>query len=333
MRRAALPLALLPGAALGHDVLPAGTEQLARAQLPALEQGWLPPAQVAIARWELPADNPWSAYSKWTLLAWLGPSPVQLELPDARARVGGTNAECAARTLAFSNPPRETAWLVDLPGAESVAFGATFTELAGQPLSPVLTFNNWPQANELVPAEDTLSALLEYAPRLPLPGEPGAPVFLLDAWRLSNVGETVAPGVFDNRYLLTSADLPAADALTARGIRQVVYLVENLDQMTHALEDVHPILLSYQEAGLGVSMIDLRELCRPTVDEGEPLPTGADIGGWSGWYRRWTLRLEPRREHRVEALFRSSPGGFGGPHATPIHLGGGVIGGIHGGGG
>jgi hypothetical protein len=71
-------------------------------------------------------------------------------------------------------------------------------------VSLVTTFNNWPADNELVPAEETLAALVTMQPNLGADDEAGAcPVFLLDAWRLAYRDDEINDEVTDNRYMLT----------------------------------------------------------------------------------------------------------------------------------
>jgi hypothetical protein len=293
-----------------------------------------------MAHWQLPSDNPWAAYSKMTLLAWLGTGDVDLTMPAVDRMPGAQLAECAASRLAQAGIPTDTAWIVDLRGAESVAFGAALSRWARQPVSLALTFNNWPDQNEVVPAEETLAALLASDPRLPEPGAPGIPVFLLDSWRLAYASEAVSAEQHDNRYMLSTADLPDPGTLENRGIHHVVYVVEDLERVQVEEDDVHPVLLGYQSAGIDVSRVDLGSLC-------EPLPpiVASSPGGWwgpSGW-ESWRFRFRCRIRERStqssqQALLASSPGGFGGTHAAPLHLatgfsGHGFSGGFGGGGG
>src|SRR6185312_5848924 len=144
-----------------------------------------------------------------TLLTYLADTPVTATMPDVRALDVVSRAEAAAARVAASGVPADTMWIVDLRGAASVAFGATLSRESFHPVSPVLTFNNWPAENEVVPAEQTLSALVSMAPRVLPAGEvAAAPVFLLDAWRLALQNSTPDPSAVDNRYILLSSDFP-----------------------------------------------------------------------------------------------------------------------------
>ena len=327
MRRAfkAVPIALLGGcvarplmwvAPVGetpYDWLP---------QQPAYVEVHLPLAEREIARWQLPTSNPWYRYSKNTLLASvsagaMGRSPLTAPLPRVEGRVLVAHALCAARRIARQGLPPRTLWLVDLPGAPSVAFGATLSQRAADPVALVLTFNNWPAEDETVPARETLSALLAFQPRLPGPDALAAtPVFLLDAWRLATVFADPEEDETDNRYRLFPADLPDAETLRQQGITRVVYLVESREHGAREEDDVHDRLLEYQEAGLGLSIAGLDDLCgdgapAETVEEEEPA----------------TLSLAPlvilERPLVIDSLdfYRRAPSAFGGIHAvpTPVH--------------
>ena len=50
-------------------------------------------------------------------------------------------------------------------GAASIAFASSLARYSNQPIAAIPTFNNWPAENELVPAEETLTAMIEMPPR------------------------------------------------------------------------------------------------------------------------------------------------------------------------
>ena len=80
-------------------------------------------------------------------------------MPDINGLDVVRRAQAAASRLATQGVPPDTMWVIDLRGAASVAFGATLSQEASRPVAPVMTFNNWPADNEVVPAEQTLAAL------------------------------------------------------------------------------------------------------------------------------------------------------------------------------
>ena len=255
------------------------------------------------ARWLLPANNPWSPYQKTTLLAALDESEGIISLPPIEDLDGVEDAREAANTVATVGLPPDTMWVVDLRGAASVAFGAVLSTGSREPVAPVLTFNNWPAQREIVPAEETLAALVSMEPRRP--NVTGRPVFLLDAWRLAFRDEPPNDDRTDNRYMLTAADLPAADMLLSVGIRRVLYVVESCDATCREEDDLHATFAAYRAAGISIAIVDLALLQR--LDPDEPWEDLED----------WSLPIDPNRATIVNdpTFYSRARGGFGGPHA------------------
>jgi hypothetical protein len=220
----------------------------------------LPTSSEVASRWQLPPDNPWAPWQKVALLGALDArTEPTIELPLVRDLEVVRRAEWAGARLASSGLPRDTLFVVDLRGAASVAFGASMSRWWRERVANVLTFNNWPADDELIPAEETLAALIEMQPILPqgAADAPSVPVFLLDAWRLAFREDAIEDGVTDNRYMLTTADFPDAATLRARGITRVVYLVEDLDDAELVEDDCHATFAAWQDAGIGLYMTDL----------------------------------------------------------------------------
>jgi hypothetical protein len=265
----------------------------------------------AVALWQLPPDNPWMRYEKLTLLTSVDSMPSTILLPHVDDLEVVADARTAAEVVATVGLPPETMFVVDLRGAASVAFGSTLSRRARESVSPVLTFNNWPADAEMIPAEETLSALLTMTPR-PLSGsETGdvtRPVFLLDAWRLAYRYDTVDDDVTDNRYMLNPSDLPSADVLHAEGIRRVVYVVESLDDSTMEEDDLNQIFLEYQAEGILVSMVDL-----------DWLRSLADPPRWDSRLASYLLQVDTRMTLLTDPTFYiRARGGFGGPEIVPV---------------
>jgi len=205
-------------------------------------------------------------------------------------------AERAAFGLARAGIPPNSLWIADLRGAASVAFGATLSRYAS--VAPVLTFNNWPAEQALVPAEETLAALLVFTPELPQGSAPATPVFLLDTWRLAYADQTIDDAT-DNRYLLGPHDFPSAEQLSSLGIHQVVYLVENRHATNMERDDLHAIFSEWADAGIELSIIDLGDL----LGEQPVEPCIVEH------------RYIPRFRHTIvegDYFHVHSPGGFGG---------------------
>ncbi|HNF99842.1 MAG TPA: hypothetical protein PKL17_06900 [Pseudomonadota bacterium] len=307
----AVPLLLLAGSCT--TARPPSAEFLARAeQIPPPTSMLLPSAQRAFAAWQLPQDDPWSRFNKWTLLSSLGEQVTAGELPDVRNLVLLQRAELLGARLGAAGLPPDTLWIVDLRGAAAVAFGNAVSHAAPHPVSLVMTFNNWPAADELIPAEETLAALVTMRPRLPEIGTSGSrPVFLLDSWRLAYRDQELAEETIDNRYYLTTSDFPEPAQLVEHGIRRIVYLTETLggspDQAVEE-DDLHETFLRYSQAGLSLSMLGLDEL-----DDPQPMMLIS---------RRRFYIPRPRTTIVHSPMFYArSHGGFGGPRARPTFHG------------
>jgi len=263
------------------------------------------------SKWRLPESSPWAAYQKDTLFAALGSTERVIELPHVQELDAVMDAERAAEIVGRVGLPDNTMWVVDLRGAASVAFGATLSQRSARAVAPVLTFNNWPAQNELVPAEETLAALVTMRPTLPPEDrstpwstDGGTPVFLLDAWRLAYKDQWPDDEVTDNRYMLTPSDLPSPEVLQARGIHQVLYVVENLAVTKVEEDDLHETFAAYQEAGITIAIVDLAWL----------FALDAPARWDQALYIR-RLPIEPRKTvTHDEWFFRRAHSGFGGIH-------------------
>ncbi len=306
-----VPLFLFAGSCA--TARPPSLDFLARAEsIPAPTSLLLPSAQRAFAAWQLPLDDPWSRFNKWTLLSSLGEQVTVGELPDVRGLGILQRAEALGGLLGAAGLPPDTLWVVDLRGAAAVAFGNAVSHAAPHPVSLVLTFNNWPAQKELIPAEETLAALVTMRPRLPESGISGSrPVFLLDSWRLAYRDQEPDEETIDNRYYLTSSDFPEPAQLQERGIRRIVYLTETLGaDPENAVEedDLHETFLRYSQAGLSISMLGLDELNSP-----QPMTVVS---------RRRFYIPRPRATVVHSPIFYTrSRGGFGGPRARPTFHG------------
>ncbi len=269
----------------------------------------LPDYSYAAAAWQLPPENPWSPYAKATLLSSLNQIQSKtIELPDVNKITVVNNALAAAGRVAELGLPEDAMWVVDLRGPAAVAFGTSLSQRTALPVAVVPTFNNWPADDELVPAEETLAAMVSMFPRRPLPEEVAArPIFLLDAWRLAYRNETVDDDTYDNRYFLNSSDLPDVQRLQAQGITRVIYVVESLNTVTNEEEDLHAVFLAYQQAGITIHLVDLEWLA------GYPQQLR-----WTETLPLHILTIVPRTTILDDSsFFGRSRGGFGGIYAHP----------------
>jgi hypothetical protein len=271
----------------------------------------VPARDDVLARWELPSTSPWLPYEKLTLPSVLADQPTPLWMPEIEQLDQVRLARSAAMRVAQDGLPRGTAWFVDLSGAASIAFASTLAQYASEPIAAIPTFNNWPAENELVPAEETLTAMITAPPRLPGPDDVGArPVFLLDSWRLAFKDELIDEGVIDNRYMLTAADFPTAAVLRGQGLTQIIYLVSGeLDEE----DDLHDLFAEYEAAGIAIYLVDLDDLVRDRDDR--------DVT-WYVQARSRFFHVRTRRTVIHDPLFyRRARGGFGGVHLVPVPSG------------
>ena len=143
----------------------------------------------------------------------------------------------------------KTLIIVDLPGPESMAFGAALSDSA----SLALTFDNWPHPLGVVPAQLTLGALWYYAKEVKLKKQslPENPplAMILDSNRLAAYSD--ADKQFDNRY---AAKIPSADQLAKLGITNVLYITPNAGQ-TVEKDDLNEDFTAYHDKQIEVSML------------------------------------------------------------------------------
>lgn len=302
-------------------------------EVPPVQSMALPSSADLASAWQLSPSDPWAPYVKTTLASsvdMMGSSPA---LPDVRRLEVTAKAQRAATRVAQLGLPKDTAWFVDLRGAASCMFGAQLSRAAREPVSTIVTFNNWPSEEGLVPADETLAGLALWNPRIPGEAEVARgtqPVFLLDAWRLAFRYDDPGDDVYDNRYMLTAADLPDAATLRRQNITRVVYVVEDLDDAEVEEDDLHAVFRSYQDAGIGIHFVDLDFL----EEMGAPSSATMQVD----WARtlaprtyfvrdRWTLVDDPFFYARARA-------GFGLARGRPVIRGSFRGGGsYHGGGG
>jgi hypothetical protein len=126
---------------------------------------------------------------------------------------------------------------------------------------------------------------------------------MLDAWRLTHPYDRPDEETTDNRYMLTSSDLPSAEVLTQR-VHRVIYVVDSLEASQAEEDDLHEIFTSYQKAGIDVAIVDLAELIAIAQQRPE-VP-----------YYGQTLLIDPFRTTIVAdpSFYFRARGGFGGTH-------------------
>ena len=146
---------------------------------------------------------------------------------------------------------------------------------SARPVAPVMTFNNWPADNEVVPAEQTLAALVTMRPR---------PLTRRARWRRrrsssstpgASPSATTEPDLGGGRQPLRPPRLrlprpghaprPRASDGSSTSSRTAHRAATEED-------DFHEVALAYQAAGLALSLVDLQQLAGRFR---RPPPTGA----------------------------------------------------------
>jgi len=170
--------------------------------------------------WAPCSDSPWRPYYKPTLIA-----AVSVVQSAAKPVTNDTIVQLESAAGRFTNGFNlgDAAVFVDLPGEQSVAWGAVLRKVG---IIPVLTINNWPHQHGLLRLERPLGSLIYYAEAAaasPLPAT-AKPAFLLERSRLGQKGYVAASQDFDNRFFHTSTDFPSALTFKNCGINRIVYI-------------------------------------------------------------------------------------------------------------
>lgn len=139
---------------------------------------------------------------------------------------------------------KDTAFIVDMPGAESVYMGLALAAIGYRPI-PV--YNGTIEQNEAAAKVDNLSvgkALHQCADTLSqMTFEDDAPpVFLTDSNRLNQFRKHRS--LFDNSWDLYAQDLPTGEYLRKNGIRKMVIVGNKVSR------DLKKILYRYQKKGV-----------------------------------------------------------------------------------
>ncbi|MFO1031925.1 MAG: hypothetical protein U1F60_12660 [Planctomycetota bacterium] len=195
----------------------------------------------------------WQAFHAPTLASALQASdaaPLLRSIPcqDSPAmRVAHGRGRALRELLEQADTPERLLVVVDLPGPESVAFAAGLQPLA----TAVFQFANWPHPRGVVPAHETLAALLYHRPTFTnAPSDPKRPaVFVLDRNRLAPYANE--PERFDNRYVVR---LPTATTLRTMQIERIVYVVPE-GAPEQELDDCNETFVAYRASGIQVRLV------------------------------------------------------------------------------
>jgi len=146
---------------------------------------------------------------------------------------------------------KDTAFIVDLPGATSVEAGLT---MAKHGFRPVPLYNGIHEKNigglhQAVDNAPIINALHGGAGYLlnRIIDDSARPAFLLDYNRNAEVANSFS--TFDNRWSIELEDFPAAAFIREKGLKRVFVWTQN-----HISRDLEPILDSYRDSGLEVKV-------------------------------------------------------------------------------
>ena len=192
-----------------------------------------------------PQGSPWSPWTKPVLFSFL---PAQL----TEALHKDVEPEQTIPLL------QDAALVVELPGKRGVYAGLS---LAVRGYRPIPLYNASPASlpgtdgspegtPALIDVKPIVDALEQGTTRLtemPLPLS-APPAFLLDAAR-HDASFSPDSTWFDNRSIVRTSDVPTGEFLRAQGISQVV-LIQTSKKVR---EDLHFVLLNWQDAGLRIS--------------------------------------------------------------------------------
>lgn len=216
-----------------------------------------------------PRQPAWQPWFVRTLLRVPQTDPAPWQTPRASVGDAATREAALALAEAFAtvDSPPDTALVLDLPGPQSVAAAGALCDR----FEPVFTFDNIPDGAGVVPAQDTLGAVLYWLPRLQRgaaarEGKTCAPMFVLDAARLNPYRNEADR--FDNRY---RAKLPTAEALKAAGIARVLYVRPETGAVQDS-DDLNETLVAWREAGVEVKALGLSALAPVAAPAADPTP-------------------------------------------------------------
>lgn len=205
-----------------------------------------------------PIGDTWQAWVKPVLFAALDEEVTAKRLRDPPMWLGPRLVDPLVVSLAASSEEhpyresgrvRDTAIVVDLPGADSAELGAA---LARHGFRPVPLYNAVPAPTGVPGIVDVrpIMEILVDAARL-VQGLPQGlpPAFLLDANRMGP-GRPLVPGAFDNRSICRASDFPSGDTLLRYGIRRVVLV------RARPAVDLDEIMIEWQRAGIAPWSMD-----------------------------------------------------------------------------
>jgi hypothetical protein len=241
-----------------------------------------------------PENSPWSAWAKPALFNDLS------RVTTASADTDNMPIKSDAEWLPIF--ARSTAIVVDLPGAEAIACGL---QLARQGWRPVPLFNTSFGSDAAVPTREILEGLnrgRQWLTETALPSD-APPAFLLDSRRMR--AASVAPGTYDNRWVVLPQDFPSVGFMRGQGIAAVLLWQK---EQAQPADDLAHVLRRWQEGGLDI-FVEYGGLSSPPTKLTVHRPSR-----FKSFMHRWFV---------LAGLRRNSAGGFGATIPMPSESSGG----------
>jgi hypothetical protein len=214
-----------------------------------------------------PPDDPWSPWVKPVLFAHLNelaePTPVTMPAAPPRspvtAPVGWIRTAVIEPLLAKGQPEnqppgspyradvrlRDTAVVIDLPGAAGVRLGVSLVDYG---FRPVPIYNAVPSPLAVVDLSPIMAALVDGAGRVSAVVPGSQPAFLVDSNRMSG-SQHVRPGAFDNRSVCRATDFPSPEKLLQAGIRRALWIHGPVKRPG---DDLEAVLVKWQRQGIAL---------------------------------------------------------------------------------
>jgi len=252
----------------------------------------------------VPAEkSPWRPYYKPTLIA--AASIVREVLMPVHPPAAETVERVAAETGRLLDLDG-AAVIVDLPGEQSVAWGAIYMRSGFQ---PVVTINNWPHQKGMLALERPLGALLYYAQEAATkkPAPPARPIFILEGNRLAAKELKPTADQFDNRFFHAISDFPSASVFKEHGIKRVIYVNPRGSSAGNEEDDLNEYFHQLWNAGIGLLYVTpggkplaVTPAARTTIFTPAETASYASSGPYTRHYTSYHTYFWAR-----------SPGGFG----------------------
>jgi hypothetical protein len=222
--------------------------------------GYLDPS--ALIQAYQPKNVAWKPYVVPTLIQSLSQKTLKSEMQPFYSKSMGeaySRGLGMKEILANTKDPGKVMVVADLPGPEAVAYGAALADVA----DVVVTFDNWPHPNGVVPTHETLGAMLYYADEVKQKAakrpDTAPAVLILDSNRLTPYNDDSEK--FDNRYL---AKIPTVENLQSLKVTSVLYAVPD-DKRNAELDDINEDFVAYKEKGINVAMMPLTNFQPPSA--------------------------------------------------------------------